>query len=117
MTKEVDSQVSWKLKFVLTGVSHSHVHAEEVIETAAALCQFLRIHEQRDGEVVSGHRPAVASVIAAFERATGRASGPAQGGQLLFFRRVAQRRRQNRAVQNRANRSEERREENKCRSR
>src|ERR1700747_996107 len=95
MTNEVDPDVRRKLKFVLTGVRHTHVHAEEMIEAAAALCKFLRIHEERDGEVIPGHRPAVASVLAAFECATGRTSRPAHGGQLLFFLRTAKRRRQN----------------------
>ena len=97
MTDEVDPQIRRKLKLVPASVSHAHVQAEELIEALAALCQFLRIHQERDREVRPGHRPEIPSVIAAFECTTGRTSSPAHGGQLLFFLRVARRRRQNRA--------------------
>src|SRR5450759_373172 len=96
MANEVDAHVRRKLKFTLTGVRHTQVHAEEAIEAAAALGQFLRIHQKRYREVVSVHRPAVAPVIAAVERATGSARRPAHGGQLLFLR-AAEGRQQNRA--------------------
>src|SRR5208337_4690905 len=97
MTNEVDPQIRRKLKFALTSVCHTHIHAEQAIEAAAAFRKFLRIHDERYAQVTPGHRPAVVSVIGAFECATGRSRGPAHGGQLLFLCRVAKRRRQNRA--------------------
>src|ERR1700704_117243 len=115
MTNEVDPHVRRKLKFVLTGVRHTHVHTEEVIEATSALSKFLRVHEERDGEVTSDHRPAVASVLAAFECATGRTSRPAHGGQLLFFLGVAKRRRQNRTNSERKFCPEEPGTRHKCR--
>src|ERR1039457_5823693 len=104
MTNEVDAHVRGKLKFVSTRISHAQVRAEEVIEAAAALGQFLGIHEERYREVIAGHGPSVASVVAAFECAPWPASGPANGGQLLSFLLLAKWRQNNRTRQNRSSR-------------
>jgi hypothetical protein len=55
----------------------------------AAFRQFLGVDQESDSEVVAGHRPAVAPVIAALECATGRTCGPAYCGRLFLIRMAA----------------------------
>jgi len=61
-----------------------------MVETAAALGEFLGIYKQRDREIFPRNRPAITSVVAALECATGRVLRPSHGRQWLVLCLAAQ---------------------------
>ena len=85
VTDEVDANILGKFEFSFSGVGDADVGGEELVEAVAALGEFLRIDENGDGEVVAGHRPAIAAVVATFEGASGGAGGPANAGQIFLL--------------------------------
>lgn len=104
MTDEVDAQIGRKLKFAFTGVRHAYECSKETIETLMALTEFLRVDDEHYAQIMPGHRPMVVSIVGRFEGASGRASGPAHGGQILLFCRVAEVGRKNHGKKDRENR-------------